>query len=81
MFKAGNNDIVRASSYKTNETIMNSSKKLKNNKSKNLTHVLNIEALKKLTFLIFNIKKTLNYLKQAFIKAPILQHFDLKRYI
>ena len=32
----------------------------------------NIRAIKKLIFLISNIKKTFNYLKQAFIKILIL---------
>ena len=41
----------------------------------------NIGATKKLIFIISNAKKAINYLKQAFIKALILQHFDLKYYI
>lgn len=38
-------------------------KKLKNNKSKNLTRVLNIRAIEKLIFLTFDNKKAFNYLK------------------
>ena len=55
--------------------------KSKNNKSKNLTYLLNIKATKKSTFLTSNIKKTFNYLKQTFIKASIFWHFDFKCYI
>ena len=41
----------------------------------------NIEAIKKLIFLIFNTKKIFNYLWLAFIKALIHQYFDLKNHI
>ena len=37
--------------------------------------------MRKPIFLTSNAKKAFNYLKQIFIKAPILQHFDLKNYI
>ena len=50
----------------------------KNNKSRNLTYMLNIRATEKLICLTSNTKKIFNYLRLAFIKAPILQHFDLK---
>ena len=40
-----------------------------------------IRAIRKPIFLISNAKKAFNYLKQAFIKASILEHFDLKSYI
>ena len=41
----------------------------------------NVEATKKTIFLISNAKKDFNYLKQGFIKALILQHFDFEYYI
>ena len=41
----------------------------------------NIETTEESTFLIYNIKKIFNHLKQAFIKVLILQHFNLKYYI
>ena len=34
-------------------------------------YIPNIKAIEKLFFLIFNTKKTFNYLKQAFIKVLI----------
>ena len=43
--------------------LINSSNKLKNNKSRKLTRMLNIEAIKELIFLILNSKKIFNYLK------------------
>ena len=52
---------------------MSKSKKLKNKKSENLTC---IEATRKLMFLTSDAKKTFYCLKQAFIKALILPHFD-----
>lgn len=45
---------------------------LKRNKSKNLTYIPNIRAVEKPISLIIVAKKTLNYLKQAFIKISIL---------
>ena len=53
----------------------------KNNKFKNLTYILNIEAIKKPSFLISNAKKAFNYWQLALIKALILWYFDLKNYI
>ena len=41
----------------------------------------NIRATRKPNFLIFDIKKTFNHLQLAFIKAPILQYFDLESHI
>ena len=41
----------------------------------------NIGATKEPNFLTSNAKKAFNQLRLAFIKAPILQHFDLKSYI
>ena len=77
---AGNNEVVESADSKTNKKIIDSFKS-KNNKSEKLTHMPNIEAIKKLIFLTLDAKKTFNYLRQAFIKALILQHFNLKCYI
>ena len=46
-----------------------------------MTHVLNVEAINQLNFLIFNARKSFNYLRLAFIKVLIHQHFDLEKYI
>ena len=76
-FKADDNKVVGVGG-KANRTVVNSSK---NEKSRNLTRVLNIGATKKPNFLIPDAKKAFNYLRLAFIKAPILQHFDPKSHI
>ena len=60
---------------------LSKSKKLKNEKSKNLMYIPNIETIRKPIFLISNTQKIFNSLKQAFIKAPIFQHFNQKYYI
>ena len=44
-------------------------------------HVPNIGATGKPNFLTPNAKKVFNHLWRAFIKAPILRHFDLKSHI
>ena len=67
-FMANNNEIVNIDSCRANETVVNL---FKNNKSRNLTYVLNIEATRKPIFQTSNIKKVFNYLKQVFIKASI----------
>ena len=71
-FKANNNKIVKVGD-RTNETVVNS--------IKNLIYVPNIRVTKKSIFLILNIKKVFNHLKQALIKAWILQYFDIKSHI
>ena len=70
VFKTDDNEIVDSDSSRTNEMIMNL--------SKNLIGIPNIGAIRKPTFLILKTKKSFNHVKQTFIKAPILQHFDLK---
>ena len=80
-FKADYNKVVKDDDNRANEIVMNLSNKLNNNKSKNLMHISNIRAIKKSIFLNPNAKKVFNYLKQAFIKALILQYFDLECYI
>ena len=46
-----------------------------------MTHVPNIKAMRKPNFLISDAKKAFNHLRLAFIKAPILRHFDLESHI
>ena len=77
-FKINDNEVVVDSDKRTNETVVNLSK---NEKSRSLTHIPNIGAIKELTFLTFDAKKTFNYLWLAFIKASIFQYFDLKSHI
>ena len=77
-FKADNNKVVDDDDGKANRTVVNVSK---NEKSKKLTRMLNIRVMSELNFLIPNAKKIFNHLQLAFIKAPILQHFDLKIHI
>ena len=72
-FRANNNKIVSSSSDRANETVRNSSKKS--------TRVPNIRAMGEPNFLTPDAKKAFNHLQLAFIKAPILQHFDLESYI
>ena len=45
-----------------------------------LKHMLNIDAIKKLTFLTCNAKKTFNYLRQMFTQVLIFQYFYLEYY-
>ena len=72
-FKVDVNKIVSNSDSKTHKTVINI--------SKNLMHMLNIKVTKKLTFLIANAKKTVYYLRQAFIKASIFYYLKLENYI
>ena len=80
-FKANNNEVVGGSDSRTNQTVVNLSNQSNNNKSRNLTHVPNIIAIREPIFLIPDIKKAFNYLRLAFIKTLILQYFDLKKHI
>ena len=81
VFRANNYKVVRNNSSRANKMVVDLFNKLKNNKSRNLTYILNIRAIKKLIFLIPNTKKAFNHLKQAFIKTLIFQYFGLKYYI
>ena len=63
---------------RANGTVINLSK---NEKSRNLTHMPNIGATKKLNFLTPHAKKTFNYLRLVLIKASIFRHFDLESHI
>ena len=72
-FRVDNNKVVSNNNSRTNETVRNL--------SRTSTHISNIKAIKKPTFLTPNAKKTFNYLWLAFIKVSISQHFDLKSHI
>ena len=77
-FRTDDNAVVGDSGGRVNETVVNLSK---NKKFRKLTHVPNIKATEKLNFLTSNAKKVFNHLWLAFIKALILQHFDLENHI
>ena len=77
-FRAGNNEVVRDGGSRADETVVNLSK---NKKSKKLTCVLNIGAMRKPNFLTSNAKKAFNHLRLAFIEALILQYFDSESHI
>ena len=78
MFRADNNKVVGGDSGKANEIVVNLSK---NEKSRKLMRMPNIEAMEKPNFLTLNAKKPFNHLRLAFIKALILRHFDLESHI
>ena len=63
-----NDDKIAGVDNKANKTAVNLSK---NEKSRKLTCVPNIEAIGEPNFLNPNIKKAFNHLQLAFIKAPI----------
>ena len=72
-FRTDDNEVVSGGGSRANETVRNSSKKL--------TRMLNIGGTGEPNFLTPNAKKTFNYLRLTFIKAPILQHFDPESHI
>ena len=63
---------------RANKVVVNLSK---NEKSRNLTYMLNLKAIKKPNFLTSYNKNAFNHLQLAFIKALITWHFDLKSHI
>ena len=73
--EADNNEVIGGSGKADNRNL---SKKSKNAKFGIQMHV---RATEEPMFLTFNTKEAFNRLKQAFIKAPILQHFDPECYI
>ena len=77
-FRACNNEVVGSDGGRADETVVNLSK---NKKSKKSTCVPNVGATGESNFLIPNSKKAFNHLRLAFIKAPILRHFDLESHI
>ena len=70
---ANNNKIVKGNSNRANKIFVDlfKSNKLKNNKSKKLIYISNIRVMRKIIFLILNVKEFFNCLKQAIIKALI----------
>ena len=77
---AGNNEVIKSGGSKADKTVVDSST-CKNKKSRKSTQVPNIGATRKPNFLIPDTKEAFNHLRLAFIKAPILQHFDLESHI
>ena len=70
VLKVDNNEVVDSGdSGKTNETVVNLSK---NDKSRKLTYMPNIGAIRELNFLTPNVKTIFNYLQLVFIKSPIV---------
>ena len=76
-FKADDNEVVGVG-RRANEIVVNLSK---NEKSKKSKYMPNIGATGKPKFLTSDTKKAFNYLQLVFIKAPILQYFDLESHI
>ena len=62
-FKVDDNEGTGGSAGRTNKMVVNLSNKLKNDKSRKLKYVINIEVIKKLIFLTLDAKKAFNYLK------------------
>ena len=79
-FRADNDEVVGNDGGRANKTVVDLSKS-KNEKSRKSTRMPNIKATREPNFLTPNAKKALNHLRLAFIKAPILRHFDLKSHI
>ena len=79
-FWAGNDKVVRSGSGRPDKTIVDLSTS-KNEKSRKLTRMPNIGAIEESNFLIPDAKKAFNHLWLAFIKAPILRHFDPESHI
>lgn len=59
-FKANDNDVIDDGSDKINKTFVNLSNLSKNNKSRNLMHMLNIGVIRKFIFLILMLKRFLS---------------------
>ena len=83
LFRADGNEVVGGGSGRADETVKNSSKskKLKNDKSEILTRFSDIGAMGEPMFLTPGTREVFNHLRQAFIEAPILGHFDPKCHI
>ena len=69
-FRASNREVVRGSVDRADEMVIDLSKS-KNEKSKKLKCIPNIGATREPNFLTSNAKNAFNYLRLAFIKAPI----------
>ena len=72
-FKADDNKAIDGGSGRANKTVINSFKKL--------THMPNIRTTKEPTFLIPNVKKVFDYLRQTFFKTLIFKYFDQENHI
>ena len=83
LFGAGNNKVVWGGNGRADKTMGNSFKfkKLKNNKSRNLTCVPIVGITEEFMFLTPDTREAFNHLRQTFIKASILQYFDLEIHI
>ena len=79
-FRAGNDEVVGGGGGRADETVVDSSTS-KNEKSRKSTRVPNIGATGEPNFLTPDAKKAFNHLRLAFIKAPILRHFDSENHI
>ena len=73
VFRANDSEVVADGSSRANEMVKNS--------AKNLTRISNIKAIRESNFLTSDAKKIFNYLRLAFIKVPIFQHFNLENQI
>ena len=80
VFRAGNDEVVGGGGGKADETVVDSSTS-NNEKSRKSTRVPNIGATGEPNFLTPNAKEAFNHLRLAFIKAPILRHFDSESHI
>ena len=76
-------EVVKSGGGGADKTIKNlsTSKKSKNDKSRDLTYIPIIGVMREHIFLTPNAKEAFNRLRQAFIEALILWHFDLKSQI
>ena len=77
-FRADDDEVVGGGGGRANGTVVNL---FKNEKSRKSMRVPNIEATREPNFLTPDAKKAFNHLRLAFIKAPILRHFDLESHI
>ena len=77
-FRANDNEVFGDGDGTANETVVNLSK---NEIFRKSTHMPNIKATGKSNFLTSDAKKVFNHLQLAFIKSPILRHFDLESHI
>ena len=89
MLKATRSSVASVSRVDDNEVFggrnviswLDVSRKTKSKSWKKSEYLGNNNNLEEFKFLNFKAKKAFNHLKQAFMKAPILQHFDSEYYI
>ena len=83
-FRFDDNKVVGSSSAESGDSVGGSDASRKSGKSKNQTksgQLSNTNIMEEPKFLISEVRETFNYLRQAFTKALILWHFDLKCHI